>query len=47
LVQVNIEQDERHITGVYVGGQCYLMGEGCITLVVGIDELMGGGLDMP
>ena len=32
LVQVKIEQDERHITGVYVGGQCYLMGEGCITL---------------
>lgn len=32
LVQVRIEQDERHITGVYVGGQCYLMGEGRITL---------------
>jgi trans-2,3-dihydro-3-hydroxyanthranilate isomerase len=32
LVQVKIEQDGQHITGVYVGGQCYSMGEGWITL---------------
>ncbi len=32
LVQVKIEHDGKHITGVYVGGQCYFMGEGWITL---------------
>ena len=32
LVQVKIEQNGEHITGVYVGGQCYFMGEGWITL---------------
>lgn len=32
LVQVKIEQDGEHITGVYVGGQCYFMGDGWITL---------------
>ena len=32
LVQVKIEQDGQHITGVYVGGQCYSMGEEWITL---------------
>ena len=32
LVQVKIEQDGQHITGVSIGGQCYLMGKGCITL---------------
>jgi trans-2,3-dihydro-3-hydroxyanthranilate isomerase len=31
LVQVKIEQDEQHITGVYFGGQCYSMGEGGVS----------------
>ena len=32
LVQVKIEQDGQHITGVSIGGQCYFMGEGWIAL---------------
>jgi len=32
LVQVKIEQDRQQITGVYIGEQCYSMGEGWITL---------------
>ena len=32
LVQVKIEQDGQHITGVSIGGQCYFMGKGYITL---------------
>jgi trans-2,3-dihydro-3-hydroxyanthranilate isomerase len=32
LVQVKIEQDGQHITGVSIGGQCYFMGKGCIML---------------
>jgi trans-2,3-dihydro-3-hydroxyanthranilate isomerase len=32
LVQMKIEQDGQHITGVSIGGQCYFMGKGCITL---------------
>ncbi len=32
FVQVKIEQDGQYITGVFVGGQCYFMGEGWITL---------------
>ena len=32
LVQVKIEHDGKRITGVYVGGQCYVMGKGWITL---------------
>jgi trans-2,3-dihydro-3-hydroxyanthranilate isomerase len=32
LVQMKIEQDGQHITGVSIGGQCYFMGKGYITL---------------
>jgi trans-2,3-dihydro-3-hydroxyanthranilate isomerase len=32
LVQVTIEQDGPHITGVSIGGQCYFMGKGQIML---------------
>lgn len=32
LVHVKIEHDGHDISGVYVGGQCYSMGEGSITL---------------
>lgn len=32
LVQVKIEQDGPHITGVSIGGQCYFMGKGQIML---------------
>jgi trans-2,3-dihydro-3-hydroxyanthranilate isomerase len=32
LVEVKIEQDGQDITGVSVGGQCYFMGRGSITL---------------
>jgi trans-2,3-dihydro-3-hydroxyanthranilate isomerase len=32
LVLVKIEQDGQHITGVSIGGQCYFMGKGLITL---------------
>ena len=32
LVQVTIELDGPHITGVAVGGQCYFMGKGWIAL---------------
>ena len=32
LVQVKIELDGEHITGVSIGGQCYFMGKGWITL---------------
>jgi trans-2,3-dihydro-3-hydroxyanthranilate isomerase len=32
LVQVKIEQDGQHITGVSIGGQCYFMGKGYFTL---------------
>jgi trans-2,3-dihydro-3-hydroxyanthranilate isomerase len=32
LVQVKIEQDGQHITGVSIGGQCYFMGKGSIAL---------------
>jgi trans-2,3-dihydro-3-hydroxyanthranilate isomerase len=32
LLQVTIDQDGQHITGVYVGGQCCFMGKGWITL---------------
>ena len=33
LVQVKIELDGEHITGVSIGGQCCFMGKGWITLV--------------
>jgi len=32
LVQVKIELDGQHITDVSIGGQCYFMGKGWITL---------------
>src|SRR2546430_8840634 len=32
LVQVKIELDGQHITGVSIGGQCYFMGKGWVTL---------------
>ena len=32
LVQVKIELDIQHITDVSIGGQCYFMGKGWITL---------------
>ena len=32
FIQITIEQEGEHITGVHVGGQCYFMGEGYIEL---------------
>jgi trans-2,3-dihydro-3-hydroxyanthranilate isomerase len=32
FIRVEIEQEEKQITGVRVGGQCYFMGEGTIEL---------------
>jgi len=32
LVQVKIELDGHHITDVSIGGQCYFMGKGWISL---------------
>ena len=32
LIQVKIEHDGEHITGVSIGGQCYFMGKGYFTL---------------
>jgi trans-2,3-dihydro-3-hydroxyanthranilate isomerase len=32
FIQVRIEQEEEQITGVYVGGQCYWMGQGTIEI---------------
>lgn len=32
FIQVMIEQEQGHITGVHVGGQCYFMGEGYIEM---------------
>ena len=32
LIQIRIEHEDKQIMGVYVGGQCHLMGEGYLNL---------------
>jgi trans-2,3-dihydro-3-hydroxyanthranilate isomerase len=36
LISVKIEQKDGQIVGVYVGGQCYFVGEGTIELPEGV-----------